>query len=238
MEKGRDMLSIFSAALLILFLALIPLSPILAFSASSNNNNSNLENATTTIATTTISKEQSNNLIPYINLTQGIKIQYPSDWKLVERGDNGYHMLNVIAEFLLPYQNNYYNANISASHNSLRLSVENYSTFEDIQGNNSNNSNMTDNQLQNIGNHRIGSIGLSCPGFDLKSYARNATLAGSPAYQISFDYSYLDNNKKAIEIWTVKDGKVYLIDYVANEQVYDLTMPVVRKMIESFEITA
>jgi len=62
-------------------------------------------------------------------------------------------------------------------------------------------------------------------------------LAGSPAYQIGFDYSYLDNNKKAIEIWTVKDGKVYIIDYVANEQVYDLTAPVVRKMIESFEIT-
>jgi hypothetical protein len=32
---------------------------------------------------------------------------------------------------------------------------------------------MTDNQLQNIGNHRIGSIGLSCPGFDLKSYDIN-----------------------------------------------------------------
>jgi hypothetical protein len=235
------MLSVFSAGLFILFLVLVPLSPILAFSASSNNNNNNLQNATTSIATTTISKEQSNNLIPYINLTHGIKIQYPSDWKLVERGDNGYHMLNVIAEFLLPYQNNYYNTNISASHNSLRLSVENYSAFEETQGDNSandrNNSNMTDNQLQNIGNHRIGSIGLSCPGFDLKSYVRNATLAGSPAYQIGFDYSYLDNNKKAIEIGTVKDGKVYIIDYVANEQVYDLTVPVVRKMIESFEIT-
>lgn len=35
------------------------------------------------------------------------------------------------------------------------------------------------------------------------------------AYQISFDYSYLD---KAAEIWTIKDDKVYIIDYVANEQ--------------------
>jgi hypothetical protein len=142
------MLSVFSAAPFMLFLILIPLSPILAFSTSSNNNS----------------------MKPYIDPTHGVKIQYPSDWKLVERGDNGYHMLNVIAEFLLPYQNNYYNTNISASHNSLRLSVENYSTFEETPGDNStnNNSNMTDNQLQNIGNHRIGSIGLSCPGFDLK----------------------------------------------------------------------
>jgi hypothetical protein len=96
---------------------------------------------------------------------------------------------------------------------------------------------MKDDQLRNIGNHRIGSIGMSCPGFDLKSYNRNATLAGSPAYQISFDYSYLDNNKKATEIWTIKDDKVYIIDYVANEPVYDITVPVVQKMIESFEIT-
>jgi hypothetical protein len=227
-EKKTDMLPIFSTALFTLFLVLILLSPNLVFSTPSNNNNS-LQN------TTTISKEQSNKLKPYTNSTHGIKIQYPSDWKLVERGDNGYHMLNVIVEFLQPSQNNYYNPNISASHNSLRLSVQDYSAFQDKQNNNSNN--MTGNQLQNIGNHRIGSIGITCPGFDLRSYIRNATLAGSPAYQISFEYSYLDHNKKSTEIWTIKDNKVYIIDYVANEKVYDITLPVVRKMIESFKIT-
>ena len=172
-------------------------------------------------------------MTPYVNPIQGIKVQYPSDWKLVERGDNDYHMLNTIAEFLQPSQNNYYNSNISASHNSLRISVENYSAFADGQDNN----NATSNQLQNIGNHRLGAIGISCPGFDLKSYVRNVTLAGSPAYEINFDYSYLDNNKKAIEIWTVKDTKVYIIDYVAYEHVYDMTLPAVQKMIESFDIT-
>ena len=221
------MLPIFSGALFILFILLVPLSSVLAFSTSSNTNN-NLQKGTTTL-----SKEQNNNLTPYVNPTHGITVQYPSDWKLVERGDNDYHMLNIIAEFLQPSQNNYYDPNISASHNSLRISVENYSAFEDTQGNN----NATDNQLQNIGNHRLGSIGISCPGFDLKSYVRNATLAGSPAYEINFDYSYLDNNKKAIEIWTVKDNKVYIIDYVAYERIYDVTLPVVQKMIESFEIT-
>ena len=57
------------------------------------------------------------------------------------------------------------------------------------------------------------------------------------AYQIGFDYSYLDHNKKATEIWTVKDSKVYIIDYVSNEKVYDMTVPVVQKMIASFEVT-
>ena len=220
------MLPIFSASLSILFILLVPLSPIIVFSSSSDN--SNLQKIATTIT-----KEQSNNLIPYINHINGIKVQYPSDWQLVERGDNDYHKLNIIAEFLQPNQSNYYSPNISASHNSLRISVENYSEFANKQGIN----NRTGNELQNIGNHRLGAIGISCPGFDLKSYVRNATLAGSPAYEIKFDYSYLDNNKKAIEIWTVKDTKVYIIDYVAYEQVYDIAVPVVQKMIESFEIT-
>ena len=219
------MLPVFSAALSILFILLVPLSPILVFRTSSDNNN--LQKIATTI-----SKEQSNSLTPYINPIHGIKVQYPSNWKLVERGDNDYHKLNIIAEFLQPNQTDYYNPNISASHNSLRISVENYSAFTDTPDNNN-----TGNQLQNIGNHRLGAIGISCPGFDLKSYIRNATLAGSPAYEINFDYSYLDNNKKAIEIWTVKDNKVYIIDYVAYERIYDITVPVVQKMIESFEIT-
>ena len=219
------MLPVFSAILSIMLILLVPLSSILAFSTSSDNNN--LQKITTTI-----SKEQSNNLTAYINPIHGIKVQYPSNWKLVERGDDDYHNLNIIAEFLQPSQTDYYNPNISASHNSLRISVENYSAFTDTSDNNN-----TGNQLQNIGNHRLGAIGISCPGFDLKSYVRNVTLAGSPAYEINFDYSYLDNNKKAIEIWTVKDNKVYIIDYVAYEQVYDITVPVVQKMIESFEIT-
>lgn len=41
----------------------------------------------------------------------------------------------------------------------------------------------------------------------------------------------------AMEIWTIKDDKVYIIDFVANENIYDITFPVVQKMIESFEIT-
>jgi hypothetical protein len=36
-----------------------------------------------------------------------------------------------------------------------------YSSFEDPQAG---------NQLQNIGNHRIGSIGISCPGFNETAY--------------------------------------------------------------------
>jgi hypothetical protein len=205
--------------------------------------------ATTT--TTNISNDQVNELLlvpdvnsTYVNATHGVKIQYPHDWKLVEYGNTDYHLLDVVAEFLLPEQNNYYNPNIPASHNSLRLSIENYNSFEDGQQNNiiiNNNNSSTvtsiDSKLQNIGNNRIGAIGISCPGFDLTSYNRNATLAGSSAYQIALNYTYLDDNKKATEIWTINDDRVYIINYVANEDVYDRYVPVVQSMIDSFEIT-
>jgi len=220
------MLPLFASFLFTLSI-LLPLSTHIAFSTPSNENNvlQPGQNATTN------SIEQEN-LIPYTNPTHDIKIDYPSKWKLVERQNNGYHMLNVVVEFLQPQQNNYYNSTISASHNSLRLSVEDYKSFtEKLNGN------TTDNQLQIIGNKRIGSIGISCPGFDLKSYVRNATLAGNLAYEIIFDYSYLNNNKKAIEIWTIQDSKVYIINYVANAAIYDATLPLVHKMIESFKIT-
>jgi hypothetical protein len=216
---------------------LVPISPIIVFGTSPVDDVDSLKDVTTIAAIN--SKDQNDSLVPYANSIDGIKIQYPSDWTLVERGDNSYHMLDVVVEFLQPNQNNYYNPNVSASHNSIRLSIEDYSTFEDAEGAISvgDTRDVKEDQLQNIGNHRIGSIGISCPGFDIKSYNRNATLSGNPAYQISFDYSYLDNNKKATEIWTVKGDKVYIIDYVANEQVYDITLPVVQRMIEAFEIT-
>ena len=39
-------------------------------------------------------------------------------------------MLNIIVEFLQPRWGNYYNPNISASHNGLRLSVQDYGALK------------------------------------------------------------------------------------------------------------
>jgi len=222
------MFYIFPAALT--FILLILLSTSLSSIHTLFSNDSSYKTVTIVNA---LSSDQNNTMISYHNLKNGISIQYPSDWKLSERADNDYHKLNVVAEFLQPVQNSYYKPNISATHNSFRLSVQNYTLFEGTKGDNSMN-----NSLQKIGNARMGAIGISCPGFDLKSYSRNVTLSGMPAYQIEFDYSYLDKNKKATEMWTIKDGKVYIIDYVANEKLFEVTFPIVKKMIESFQIAA
>ena len=220
------MFYIFPAALT--FILLITLSISLPSIHTLNINGTSYRAVTLVNA---LSTDHNNMKIAYHNPKNGISIQYPSDWKLSERADNGYHKLNVIAEFLQPSQNNYYKPDIPATHNSFRLSVQNYTSFEGTKDSD----NFTDSLL-NIGNARMGAIGISCPGFDLKSYSRNSTLSGLPAYQIEFNYSYLDNNKKATEIWTIKDDKVYIIDYVANEKIYDVTFPIVNEMIQSLKI--
>ena len=70
----------------------------------------------------------------YINSTYGIKIKYPSGW-IVEESEaatvfhNQSKSLNVVAEILTPIQSSYYDSKIGASHNSIRLIVEDYNTF-------------------------------------------------------------------------------------------------------------
>ncbi len=93
------------------------------------------------------------------------------------------------------------------------------------------------NRLMNVATKRIGAIGIYCHNFDLKSWNQNATLAGNPAHQIFLDYSYDKNSKDATEIWTIKDDKIYIIEFVAQDKYYELYLPVVNEIINSFQIT-
>jgi hypothetical protein len=199
-----------------------------------------------------IIKENNFSLSPlslsYSNSTYGIKINYPSDWTLKEGGaatifHNQSKTLNVVAEILAPIQSDYYNQEIGASHNSIRLVVEDYNTFGDFTNNNilnymDKNDSETDNKnkLMTVATKRIGAIGMYCHDFDLKSWNQNATLAGNPAHQIFLDYSYDKNSKDATEMWTIKDDKIYIIEFVAQDEFYGLYLPVVNKIIDSFQI--
>jgi hypothetical protein len=39
-----------------------------------------------------------------------------------------------------------------------------------------------------------------------------------------------------MQAWTIKDDKVYIITYVAEEEDFQNDFPIAQKMIESFEI--
>lgn len=214
------------------------------FDLTAQDNNSNIKN---------ITKENNFSLslpsVSYSNSTYGIKIDYPSDWTIKEKGaatifHNQSKSLNVVAEILAPIQSDYYNPKIGASHNSIRLVVEDYDTFGDFTNNNifkymEKNASEADNKnkLMTVAAKRIGAIGIYCHNFDLKSWNQNATLAGNPAHQIFLDYSYDKNSKDATEIWTIKDDKIYIIEFVAQDKYYELYLPVVNEIINSFQIT-
>lgn len=58
------------------------------------------------------------------------------------------------------------------------------------------------------------------------------TLAGMKAYQLIFTNIGL----KTMQIWTLKDDKVYTITYVAEEEDFENDLQVARRMIGSFGI--
>ena len=203
-----------------------------------------------TINNSIIEKEGAEPSHVYINSTYGIKIKYPLGW-IVEESDaatifhNQSKSLNVVAEILTPIQSSYYDSKIGASHNSIRLIVEDYNTFgndvnENIQNyiNKNNSKENNNNKLLTIANKRIGAIGLYCHNFDLQSWNQNASLAGYPAHQIFLDYSYDKYSKDATEIWTIKNDKIYIIEFVAQDIYYTQYLPIVNKILNSFQILA
>jgi hypothetical protein len=186
-------------------------------------------------------------MLSFTNSTYGIKMQYPLDWQILKGPATIYHNqsknLNVVAEILAPLQSSYYNPKIGASHNSIRLVVEDYNTFGDYVNNNidkyignNNSSAKIEKELETVANKRIGAIGTYCLDFDLKGWNQSSTLAGNPAHQIFLDYSYANNSKDATEIWTIKNNKIYLIEFVAQDKIFNLYAPIVKKMIDSFQI--
>ena len=47
---------------------------------------------------------------------------------------------------------------------------------------------------------------------------------------------YRENERKAMQVWTLKGDKAYLITYKAEPEKYSKYLPTIQKMIDSFEI--
>lgn len=64
----------------------------------------------------------------------------------------------------------------------------------------------------------------------------NTTLAGQPAYKIVYTATISGDFVKVEQIWTVKDGKAYIITYKAAPANYDTYASTAQQMIDSFTI--
>jgi eukaryotic-like serine/threonine-protein kinase len=62
------------------------------------------------------------------------------------------------------------------------------------------------------------------------------TLAGSNAYKVVYTFTLDQINYKKMDIWTIKDNKAYIINYLAETGKYTSYLPTIQKMVDSFEI--
>ena len=63
--------------------------------------------------------------------------------------------------------------------------------------------------------------------------SNSTALADLPAHDIVFTDLVL----KKMQVWTLKDGKVYTITYVTEEEDFQNDLQTARGIIESFKIT-
>ncbi len=66
--------------------------------------------------------------------------------------------------------------------------------------------------------------------------AGNATLAGLPAYKITYTATYDGNDLKFTQIWMIKHGKEYIITYKADPKNFDTYESTAQQMIDSFKV--
>jgi serine/threonine-protein kinase len=133
-------------------------------------------------------------------------IQYPSDW-IKNEPTNG----TVTVFFAIPNKNN-------ATEN-LNVQVGNLSASDTLES-------ITSAQIAHV--QGFGNF--------TQIEAGNTTLAGNPAYKMVYTATYEGDFQKATQIWTVKDGKVYLITYKTAPDDYNTNLSAAQQMIDSFKI--
>jgi eukaryotic-like serine/threonine-protein kinase len=152
-----------------------------------------------------------NNFLIYEDSTLGIKIDYPAGWT---------HELHAggIVTFLasLESHSNTYPAGLGIKVQHLKS--KNIS-------------------LNNITKIQIENLSQSHPDFKLIE-STEFKIGGNSAHKIVF--SATDNKKnerKAMQIWTIRGDKAYLITYKAEPGKYAGYLPTIQKMVDSLQFT-
>lgn len=159
-----------------------------------------------------------NNFITYENPTYGIRIRYPGDWQKTEHLNANRFWV----DFMSPFKNN-----PNAFPVTLSLSVEDL------------NHTITTTTNEYV-NGILNNAKQSLPDFQIIESNPDTNMTGISAYKIV--YSFLSQDPAAqvhfqsMNIWSVKDKKVYAISYTQAKSLYAAYLPTVQKMIDSFEI--
>ena len=166
-------------------------------------------------------QQQQGEWSPYQNVTYGVSMLYPSNWiqqnnTAVDAEDDRFI---VVSEFFSPEETDGYFAYVTIAIDSMpqTTSIESY-------------------RSQSIDIYRQD------PEFQefqlLSSSVGNFTLAGMPAYSLEVTYTDPEfGPQNVLEVGTIFENRVYYIQYFADPPIYQKYLPIVERMIESFQIT-
>ena len=153
-----------------------------------------------------------NNFIAYQDSTLGIKIDYPAGWT---------HELHAgsLVTFLasLESDSNTYPAGLG-------VKVQHMKSSKNIS-------------LNEITNVQIKNLTQDHPDFKLIE-STDYKAGGNNAHKIVFTATDdKKNERKAMQIWTLRGDKAYLITYKAEPGKYSRYLPIIQKMVDSFQFT-
>ena len=158
----------------------------------------------------------SSNFIVYQNVTMNIKIEYPAVWKIAEHNSAN----NKLLEFIAPPE-----SHMDIFPPVVTVSVRNLT---------SNNVTLAMYTKENLDEAK-----RSLPSFQLVE-SNDTTLDGLKAHRIV--YTFVSSNPSAqlhfqtMNIWAIKDDRVYTFTYSDSRSEYTRHIPIIQKMIDSFKV--
>ena len=169
---------------------------------------------------TQIASAQTNDgiFLTYQSHTYGFKIQYPSNWEKLEftQGIEEEHR-NIVVNFLSPA-----GGASNAFREYLIIEVRNLTSQDTSLGQ------YIDTQIK---------LRQALPNFSLSESTPTSLTGGYPAHKIIYTYSNpIVGITKAMDILTIKSDKLYFLSYNADAVKYSKYLPIIQKVIDSFQI--
>jgi hypothetical protein len=175
------------------------------------------ELATAQTKTTRTTMALASNVLKYESSNYGFVVQYPANWQKVEfsKGiEEGTR--NLVVNFLSP----------------LEGPSDTFREYLIVQT-----ANMTSRglSLKTFTIEQMAFLKDSLPDFNILESNRSTTITSHIAYEVVYTYSDpIIGKAKAMEIWIVNGGKVYILSYHADAAKYSKYLPTILKMIGSF----
>jgi hypothetical protein len=187
------------------------------------------------------------NFFTYENANFGISIQYPSNWEKIEKDDKYVRFtspyesnLDTLRESLtvdiavLPFQTVTLPDAVCAYIMKSKILVSGFQLIDD--------NNKLPMDIQNIEDQNKIALAIErCSTAFTEMFPNPTPLSGYPAHTIIFTDTFLVQGvthrvEEMVEL-VVKQGQLYVIDYIADPQKFLFYLPIIQEMINSFEFT-